>query len=554
MLRSKALLATCLTSLAFVVASPAAAQNALDRINPIDNSQNERKEASPARPNVPAPVEVQVETPAAEAPAGPAITVGAIVLIGLEALQPADFADVLAERVGRTLRPDDLRALATAITRRAQERGYQLAAAWIAPQRLDNGVLAVRVDEGRIDEIRFDGPGDPAIRSALQPLVDGKPVRMGEIERRLLIAGDIDGARIRSSRFFREKGKGVLLVRAGRERVTGRIGINNDGTRPLGPLQARLDVDVNALFFHDDSFSLTFSGTPAEPSELGHVRARYSKRIGTGGTEVALTGSASQTQPGAYLRPYKLESSSWSADVSLLQPLWRRRNASLWFEGDLGIRTLQQRRAGDLLRDDRTVTFRATLYGNAAVAGGRFRFSTTLSQGLGVLGATGPRDPLASRFDADGTFTALSSWADWTVGLGSGFSLRLAAQSQLASAPLLVTEEFGLGGTAFLRGYDWSERTGDQGVAGLAELRYMIDRPFGLVRRAQFYAFVDGGKVANLENGFGGGTLASAGGGIRADVTARLGANIEVAAPLTGPRYDTGDESAKVKVRVIQAF
>lgn len=537
-----------------VVASPAAAQNALDRIDPASNSQVERKELAPAKSAPPAPIEVEVETPPVQAPAGPAITVGAVVLVGLEALTPADFADVLAERVGRTLSSDDLQALATAIAGRAHARGYTLAAAWIEPQRLDNGVLAVRVDEGRIDELRFDGESDPAIRNALLPLANGKPVRMSEIERRLLIAGDLGGARIRSSRFFRDKGKGVLLVRVTRERVAARVALNNDGTRSLGPLQARLDVDVNALFFDDDSFSLTFSGTPAEPSELGYVRARYSKRIGTGGTEIAVAGSASQTHPGAYLRPYKLESSSWSADISLLLPLWRRRDASLWFEGDLGIRTLQQRRAGDLLRDDRTVTFRATLYGNAELAGGRLRFSTTLSQGLGILGATGRRDPLASRFDADGTFTAFSSWADWTAGLGGGFSLRLAAQSQLASAPLLVTEEFGLGGTAFVRGYDWSERTGDQGVAGLAELRYMIDRPFGLIQRAQLYAFVDGGKVANLENGFGGGALASAGGGIRTDVTNRLGANIEVAAPLTGPRYDTGDESAKVKFRMIRTF
>jgi len=552
MLRSRAISAACLTGLAFVIAAPAAAQNALDRIDPASSSQTERRDAPPAQSATPVPVEV--EAPVVEASTGPAIAVGAIVLVGLEALTPADFADVLAEWVGRTLRPDDLRALATAITRRAQERGYTLAGAWIEPQRLDNGVLTVRVDEGRIDEIRFDGPVDPAIRGALQPLATGKPVQIGEIERRLLLAGDIGGARIRASRFFRDKGRGVLLVRASRERVTARIGVNNDGTRPLGPLQIRLDVDTNALLFEDDSLILTFSGTPAEPSELGFVRARYSKRIGSRGTEIALTGTASRTRPGGYLRPYRLESSSWSADISVLQPLWRRRDASLWFEGDLGIRTLQQRRAGDLLRDDRTVTFRATLYGNAALAGGRVRFSTTLSQGLGVLGATGSLDPLASRFDADGTFTTLNSWADWTVGLGGSFSLRLAAQSQLASGPLLVTEEVGLGGTAFLRGYDWSERTGDQGVAGLAELRYMIDRPFGLVRRAQLYAFVDGGKVANLENGFGGGTLASLGGGIRADVTNRLGANLEVAAPLTGPRYDTGDESPKVKVRVIQAF
>lgn len=155
--------------------------------------------------------------------------------------------------------------------------------------------------------------------------------------------------------------------------------------------------------------------------------------------------------------------------AAVLQPLWRRREASLWVEGELGMRSLQQRRAANLLRDDRTVTFRTTLYGSADIGGGRFRFSTTLTQGLGLFGATLRGDPLASRPDAGGSFTAVNSWADWTVGLGSGFSLRLAAQGQLAFAPLLVTEEFGLGGTAFLRGYDWSERSGDQGVTGLAE-------------------------------------------------------------------------------------
>jgi hypothetical protein len=66
-----------------------------------------------------------------------------------------------------------------------------------------------------------------------------------------------------------------------------------------------------------------------------------------------------------------------------------------------------------------------TLYGYADVAGGRLRVSSTISQGLGVLGSTPRHDPLASRYDADGTFTALSGWMDWTRNLGSHFSLRV---------------------------------------------------------------------------------------------------------------------------------
>jgi hemolysin activation/secretion protein len=105
-----------------------------------------------------------------------------------------------------------------------------------------------------------------------------------------------------------------------------------------------------------------------------------------------------------------------------------------------------------------------------------------------------------------------------------------------------------------LRGYDWSERTGDQGAMGMAELRYTWNRPLGLARRVQVYAFVDGGKVTNHEAGFGSGSLASAGGGLRAELTRTFGANLELATPLSGPRYDTGDQRPKLNFRLLKSF
>jgi hemolysin activation/secretion protein len=238
----------------------------------------------------------------------------------------------------------------------------------------------------------------------------------------------------------------------------------------------------------------------------------------------------------------------------LLQPLWRRRSASLWFEGELGVRNLLQWRRGTQVRDDRVVAARGTLYGYTDLAGGRLRVSTTLSQGLDILGATRSGDPLASRGDADGVFTSLSAWTDWSRELGGNLSVRVAMLSQLSSRPLLITDEVGLGGPGFLRGYDWSERSGDEGVMGMAELSYLIDSPFGLARRAQLYAFVDGGRVNNLNGGFGSGALASAGGGFRANVTRTFGASLEVAVPLSGARYDTSDETPKVNFKLLKSF
>lgn len=535
----------------FPFATAARGQDVLDRVQtPTTKEDRAAEDAATPHPTA----RVEIEAPAAVVESTRSVLVGAIVLRGLHSLAPADFADILATRVGRTLSPQALAELATAIAERARSRGLVFASAWIGAQQLQNGVLTVDIDEGRIDEIRFDGAEQPAVRAALLPLANGAPVRIGELEHRLLIAGDIDGVRIRSSRFLRDKGKGVLLVKVTSDRVAGRVTLTNEGTKPIGPEQLTLQVDFNALFASDDSVTLTWSGTVFEPDELQFGRVRYEKRISRSGTELAVSASGSIAHPGAYLTPLGIRSRSWYVGATILQPLWRRRSESLWFEGELGMRTLLQWRTGRKLREDRVVAARGTLYGYTDVAGGRLRISTTLSQGLGILGATEAGDPLASRRDADGTFTSLSAWTDWTSDVGSDVSVRLAMLSQLSSQPLLISEEVGLGGTGFLRGYDWFERSGDQGVMGLAELRYLWDHPLGLARRAQLYAFVDAGKVNNHNGGFGSGALASAGGGVRADLTRTFGANFELALPLSGPRYDTGDKAPKLNFKLQKAF
>ncbi|MFN3864749.1 MAG: ShlB/FhaC/HecB family hemolysin secretion/activation protein [Erythrobacter sp.] len=169
--------------------------------------------------------------------------------------------------------------------------------------------------------------------------------------------------------------------------------------------------------------------------------------------------------------------------------------------------------------------------------------------GSSVLG-----DPLASRGDAGPGFTTLSRWLNWRRTLAARVSLSLAASGQLSSDPLLIGENFALGGNAFLCGYDYGQAIGDQGIAGVGELRYDWPTALGAVEHLQLYAFADGGVVTNLAGGGGGTSLASGGGGLRADVTRTFDFDLEVAVPLTGARYDTGDKRPRINVRVSQSF
>lgn len=541
-----------ITLAAFAGCSAVHAQDAADHATSAQVATE--RDAPPAQRSARAAIEIAAPTPSPAPSPGREIFVGAITIQGLIVLSPADFADIIAENIGRMLGPEDLARLVNAASERVRSRGYPLGLARIDAQRVANGILVVQVDEGQIDEIRLEGPDNRSVREALAPLRNGRPIRIKEIERRLLIAGDISGVQIKGSRFFREGDRRVLLVRTGFDRVSGYASVSNQGTRPIGREQARIELNFNGLLEADDSLTLGYTSAIVRPRELQSGYLRYEKRLNSSGTETALTASGSITHPGAYLDPYNIENRSWYVGASVRQPLLRRRSESFWLQAEIGIRNLSQSRAGIRTRRDQLTVGRLSLYGYKAVLGGRMRFGATVSEGLGIFGATETGDTLASRRNADGTFTAFNAWTDWTRNLSDEVSVRLAAAGQLASQLLPVSEVVSLGGTSFLRGYDWGERTGDDGVMSLAELRYAWMQPAKSVERAQLYAFVDGGAVSNKDDSFGSGSLASTGGGIRVDFTSRFGMNLEVAVPLSGPRYDTGDNQLKVNFGIAQSF
>jgi hemolysin activation/secretion protein len=542
----------CGSAIALLAASPLAAQDALDRTNP--QGQVNRDEQAPTPPDrVRIEVLPVLDTPLAKAE-GEVLDVGAIVIDGLAAMTRSDFAGVIEPFAGRPLDRKELARLTDAVAARARDEGYVLATAWIPEQTLVGGMLRVRLDEGRIDAVRVEGSDDPAIRRKLERLTDGRPVTLAALQREVLLADDLPGVTIRATRFEQEGQARVLVVEAARSDVGGSVLIATDGTKPLGPVRARIDFDANGLISPHDRIDLSFSATPLDPDELAFFSARYTVIINGRGTTVGAFGSYSRVEPGAYLTDSELLGTAWQGGLRIRHPLLRAPTKSLWLETSAELQDLRQDAFGALLRQDRIALARLGFYGFGPLAGGSLQGRATVSQGIPVLGATGAGDPLASRLDAQPDFTTLTWWLHWQRPIAPRVSLQLATTGQLSTAPLLIGESFTLGGTSFLRGYDFAQRVGDEGVAGLAELRYDWPNPLGAARHVQLYAFADGGTVSNLDGGIGGGTLASSGAGLRTDITRDLDLDFEVAVPLTEDRYDTGDKSPRLNLRISQSF
>lgn len=476
------------------------------------------------------------------------LMIGAVIVEGAPALPREAFAPAFSNYVGRLASKQDLQELARAVAAVARKRGYVFATASVPPQTVSAGMVTVRIDEGDIALVRMTGSRNARVQRTLDRIV-GRGVRREVLERQLLLAGDVPGIEIMSTRLVREDIGNVLVVEVREERGNGAFGIDTYGQRGLGPVRARLRYDFIGLADDGDSLSLQALTTPADPRQLAYLSGRYAMSLGTGGTQLAFSGSYGRAAPSRS----GFRSTSAHVSVSLSTPLIRANRLSVWANAEVGLQRVVGTFNGAPDLRDSTMTATGWLYATTRIAGSRLSGGLGVTRGFALAGATGPADPRASRFNASGVFTKGFFWTDWVQPLGSGLSVRLAANGQLADRPLLATQEIGIGGASFGRAFDFWERFGDSGVMASGELRWRQSEPVDGVDWVEPFAQVDTGHVWNLDGGFGGGDLTSTGGGVRAGI-GRLRLSVEAAVPLGTVRAATGNKTPRVNVSVERRF
>ncbi|WP_238542381.1 ShlB/FhaC/HecB family hemolysin secretion/activation protein [Sphingomonas sp. PAMC 26621] len=533
--------------------SAAQAQDQLNRADPAILSRTLPRPASPQPATEPV-VATGPRTEQAETRAAPRIA-QAIVVQGADDIARDRFSNGLIPYLGRNLSGSDLRALSRAVADVARQAGYPFASAWIEPQAMADGVLRVRLDAGTLSAVRVIGhPNALADRMLTQALVTGRPVRREQLERAILLVGDIPGITVKESKYLRQDGFGILLVTITEDRLSGYAQVDNRGSKEVGPIRATAIANARGLFQSGDEASLLLANTPINPSEFVFVRGRYTAPVDSRGATVSASASYGLANPGAALAPLDVTGETFDASLFYSRPILRSRERSLW--ATVEIRGLRSRQSllGFPLRDDSIATVTGALTGTMRAGSGILRGGVRLTDGLPVPGVSHEGDARISRSDGDARFVVLSYAAEWVVPLSRRVSLALASEAQVASRPLLATMEIGVGGPGFGRGYDYAERTGDNGILGSGEVRLDLGR-FAprLVDRVQLYASVDGGYVGNLRGGAGGGALLSTAAGVRTG-RGRLSGMLEIAMPINADRFDTRNSDPRLSFRLSRVF
>jgi hemolysin activation/secretion protein len=381
------------------------------------------------------------------------------------------------------------------------------------------------------------------IEHAEQMIKESRPLDVAVLERYMLLLNDLSGVTARS--LFRpslgELGASELVIIWEERKLAGSVELDNFGTRFLGPVQLGGTAAASNLTGNYDGTQLRGLVT-AQIEELQYLSLSHTEPLGVEGTALTLTGSASWTEPQQLgpLQGVDTEGHSYFGSLIATHPLIRSRARNLSLFGGFRAQNSDNDTFGDRISSDRTRALTAgATFDLVDAYRGVSLLGVDIAQGLDAFGARDSEDdPPPSRGEAEPAFTRMQLSASRDQDLPGPFSVRVALSSQYSLDPLPASEQFGVGGDIFGRGYGPYEIAGDQALAGTIQLQYGGAWPFvrlaELVESYQLYGFFDAGHVwRKNEPGADSDGLASTGAGIDLNVARDVALTFLVAMPLT---------------------
>ncbi len=488
---------------------------------------------------------------------------------GVGIYESDDLDPLYRNKLGEKISLEDIYAIANAMTTKYRNDGYILTQVIVPPQTIENGLVKLRAVEGFVDQIKIEGDvkesEEKLIRKYADNLRENNILNAKNLERYLLLINDLAGITARSvlSPSPTTTGASDLTIIIERDNYEAEIGFNNHGSRFLGPYQASYNGSMNSMLGFNEKIGTQFvvSGDKERVNELLFGSISYEQPIARFGSKISLLASMTNTQPGSSLDQFEVKGKSRFFSATVSHPFIRSR--SMNFSGRAAIdfrdveskNNLEPNNRRDRIRAFRigtTMQFIDSLFGVGVNA-----VDVQVSQGLNIFGASGDGDANLTRSRGNPQFTKANVQMQRLQRVSSNLNLLMLTQGQLAAAPLLSSEEFGVGGTTIGRGYDSSEIVGEDGISGKVELQWNQPKKIQHINDYQLFSFYDIGRVWNQDATTSAGkseSIASVGLGARADITKTTKASFGVALPLTRKVDVTNDNAYRLYFNISHKF
>lgn len=402
-----------------------------------------------------------------------------------------DFQPYLASRVGQT----ELDKIAADITERYRRAGYILSYAVVPEQSVSSGIVRIRVIEGFIGKVRISGnrQGAAATRNLAERLGTDRPLRKATLERTLGLMRDIPGINLvdtRISRSPKNPASHELTVILRSDRIRALAYTDNRGTIDGARLRAYSSFSLASLAVPGDQLQVDLFSVPYEDFRYLYGQVKFSAPLDSDGLRISF--SASRGDQFQRFTGLNQNGKSRQFTAELEYPFLQSRALSLTGHASINDWKSEEELGDTLVQRDRLQVARAWLEfsgGSRTRVDGR----VGISRGLDLGSVTEKGDPLASRPGASAKFTKFNANVRVVTPVADRLTLRIDTSAQYSTKPLLVPEEFALGGSRIGRAFDFNEISGDHGIGGTVELGYRLPDSKHGPKSIELFAFADGG-------------------------------------------------------------
>lgn len=410
--------------------------------------------------------------------------------LGNRLISDDELQAALKKHVGKKYTVAELQNIAAEIHQIYSSRGY-VAQGTLPRQDVTDGVITIEIIEAKFGGVTFDLEQKKNLRrvspETLEKFVSagqvvGQSINSLELDRALLITGDLPGVVIEGSLIAGEKeGETQVLLRAeDKPFYVGDVSLDNQGSRSTGTFRK----NANLNFFSPRGIGdvVNLSALSTEGSTYG--RLAYSLPIGYDGLRVGVNASYMRYE----LITQEVQSTKPKGDskvlgVDLQYPIVRGQITNLYANAALDAKYFKNEFLGssgyETSSDYQLQVVSAGLSGSHYddwIGGGVSSASVNLGLGrVDLSGSTAThRSNDAAGAATAGTYGRLRLNASRHQNVREDLTLLVVASAQLANKNLDSSEKFYLGGPSGVRAYPNSEGGGSEGYSLTVELRQRL--------------------------------------------------------------------------------
>jgi len=402
------------------------------------------------------------------------VLVKQINVTGVALLKENEVNNIIAGYTNKEITLGDMQKVADLITDAYRQKGYITSRAYLPPQKIETGILEVRVVEGITGD--FDIKGNRYFKKALYrnkiALKKAEPFNYEVLRKGLSRINELPDRNIKAVLApGKEPGTTDVALEV-KDRLPIHIGFDwdNYGSRYVNYNRYRTTITDNNLSGLDDVFVLQYQLSEGENYKL--LNFRYLLPI------------TRDLKLGFFLADSKIDLRREYEDENLngrgktryysiyaTQALIDKENVNLNLNLGFDYKDILNFQGGNLTSRDLMRVIKTSLDADFTDSQGRTIVNNELSWGIGnIMGGIASRDDSSSRSGAGGEF-----FKD-TLGLlrlqKMPFSSTLLWKNQFQFSPNILTsaEEFQIGGVINVRGYPAAEVVGDRGFSSTLEL------------------------------------------------------------------------------------